>query len=1134
MKTSLLFLIPIISLFGTNNIVPSHPYNVNNNFFIENKGQWPSEVKYLAKVGGMNAWITNAGVVYDYFKVNRNFNEAETIKMPRNKKQEFEVEHTSIKGHIVKMCLVEANTNPLLQGNNKQEGYYNYIIGNDKTKWASFVPLYRDIEVNNIFKGINIKYYFEGNSIRYDYILKPGSDLTLLKLKFEGQESIRINETGELIIKTSLGEVTNGKLFSYQNDNGTKIEIACRFVQTEDGTISIKAVGYDKTKELIIDPLVYSTFIGGNDMDDIYSIKIDDEGNAFLAGYTLSANYPTTIGSYQTTEKGFYDAIITKLNSLGSGLIFSTFLGGSDKELSYSIAIDITGNSYLTGETASSNFPTTAGAYQTNYGGGKSDVFITKLNTSGSSLVYSTYLGGNDYDGGNSIAIDKAGNVFITGQTNSLNYPVSPDAFQKTNRSRWSGVGDAFITKLNSNGNELIYSTYIGGNNIDCGYSIAVDLEENAFITGSTNSTNFPVSPGAFQSNNNGSSDAFVVKLNPTGSNLIFSTLLGGNKNDGGFSLVIDSLGNSYITGFTGSINFPITSGAFQTIYINPNSNQQDIFVTKLNPNGNELVYSTYLGGNNEEFAGSIAIDKTGNAYITGYSTSDNFPVTPGAFQTSIIHNYRADAIVTKLNPNGSGLVYSTFIGGEESDQGNSIAIDIPGNIFISGNTWSSNFPITPGVFQTKINGEYHDSFVTKLNIAPDHFLLTSPLGGENWKAGDSKKIAWGSSGISEIKIQYSTDLGLSWNLIINSYPASQGSYSWMVPFNLSAQCLIKLSVAADSTIFIANTDPFRIWYPITNVQNPVVGQNHLNFEQANVFLDLVVNNPGQITSTYYEFEAPQTGPNSIYIVGPYYWKISASDSLNFSNGFIKVPYSVISGMYGYIAWLKRTNPGEAWTDIGGLSINGYFQNTVPFSSFSEFAIGNNPYLPVELTELTATVNYEKVNLIWSTITETNNRGFEIQRRSSTYDFRTIAFVKGNGTTTQVNNYSWTEKLQPGNYFYRLKQIDFDGNLKYSKVVEVTVAPKNFSLEQNFPNPFNPVTSIRYNVPVECSINIKVYNALGEIVHEYNQGIKQSGFYELNFNSAGMASGVYFYLLQAVSTDGKKDFSAVKKMMLLK
>src|SRR3989449_673084 len=329
-------------------------------------------------------------------------------------------------------------------------------------------------------------------------------------------------------------------------------------------------------------------------------------------------------------------------------------------------------------------------------------------------LAYSTFLGGSNDDRGFGIAVDAAGNAYVTGGTGSINFPTTPGAFQTT-----SGGGDAFVTKLDPTGAALVYSTYLGGSSCDSANGIAVDATGSAYVTGRTVSINFPTTPGAFQTTLN-FTDAFVTKLNPAGSALVYSTYLGGSRSDEGHAIAVDAAGSAYVTGLTLSFNFPTTPGAFQTT---TGGGGGDAFVTKLNADASALGYSTYLGGNSIDFGNGIAVDTAGNAYLTGDTTSRNFPTTPGATQPDFGGD--RDAFVTKLDPTSSALVYSTYLGGSGSDQGFGIAVDTAGSAYVTGSSFSTNFPTTPGAFQTIFGGATGDAFVAKLSSA----TINTPVG---------------------------------------------------------------------------------------------------------------------------------------------------------------------------------------------------------------------------------------------------------------------------------------------------------------------------------------------------------------------------------------------------------------------
>jgi hypothetical protein len=676
-------------------------------FFIENKGQWHSDVLYLTRMGGLDVWITKYGVNYTFYQIEKNPNAKNAEHLPG--KFDREMEDATLLGHRVLLKLQNHNAHPQREGKQKQEGYYNYLIGNDPSKHASYVGLYKEAIVKNVYKGIDLRYYFDKGYLRYDFLVQPGADPAQIRFSLEGEDKEYL-KNGALCYTTRFGEVQMQDLYVYQQND--KKQVQAKFTQ-QNGAWQFQLSAYDKTQALIIDPLIYSTYIGGTSYDYGYAIAIDNTGNAYITGNTTSTNYDTTAGAFQTIYGGGLqggDVFVTKLNSMGTALIYSTYIGGSDEDLGIAIAVDDLGNVYITGETTSNDYDTTQGAFQTTFGGGYYDVFVSKLNSTGTALIYSTYLGGSYMDGGNSIAIDGSGNAYITGWTNSSDFDTTSGAFQTT----YTGGGDAFVTKLNSSGTGLIYSTYIGGSSYDAGFGIAIDSIGNAYITGRTTSTDYDITSGAFQTTYGGGNyDVFVTKLNSTATGLIYSTYIGGSSYDEGYSIAIDGSGNAYIAGSTVSNDFDVTPGAFQTTK-GGGTYDSDIFVTKLNSTGTTLVYSTYIGGNSGDYAYAISLDNFGNAYITGNTWSADFDITSDAYQTS--NEGQHDVFVTKLNNIGTGLIHSTFIGGSGSDYGRGIAIDGFGSAYITGHTYSSsNYDTTSGAFQTTFGGGPVDVFVSKL-----------------------------------------------------------------------------------------------------------------------------------------------------------------------------------------------------------------------------------------------------------------------------------------------------------------------------------------------------------------------------------------------------------------------------------
>jgi Beta-propeller repeat/Abnormal spindle-like microcephaly-assoc'd, ASPM-SPD-2-Hydin/Cep192 domain 4 len=486
--------------------------------------------------------------------------------------------------------------------------------------------------------------------------------------------------------------------------------------------VGFQVAAYDRTRPLIIDPVLsYSTYLGGSGGETGLGIAVDSSGNAYVAGSTDSMDFPKK-GPEQTTLAGGADAFITKLTPGGKAVLYSTYLGGTGFDQVNGIAVDSDGNAYVTGQTQSTDFPTSAGAFQTT-AGGNGDAFVAKLSASGSTLSYSTYLGGGGADFGQGIAVNSSRNAFVVGSTQSADFPTASPL-----QAARLGTADAFVTKVNASGTGLTYSTYLGGGGSDLGLAIALDGSSNAYVTGTTSSTNFPITAGALQITPGGSGDAYVSKLSASGAALVYSTYLGGSAFDRADAIAVDSLGAAYVTGLTNSTNFP-TVGPFQGT---PGGNG-DAFVAKLAANGSALSYSTYLGGVDGEEAFGIVVDSAEEAFVTGFTQSDNFPlVNPvqADFGGGVCGAGACpDVFVTGFDSSGSSLNYSTFLGGAKADLGQAIALDSFGNAYVTGSTLSTNFPVITGSFQQTIGGgtSAADAFVAKIDLADSPSVTLSP-----------------------------------------------------------------------------------------------------------------------------------------------------------------------------------------------------------------------------------------------------------------------------------------------------------------------------------------------------------------------------------------------------------------------
>jgi len=660
--------------------------------FIANKGKVDNKVSFYAKIFGGTLFVTNKGeMVY---------------VLGRSPSPEAE----GSRSIVFKERLFGAqDIRP--EGREKARPKVNYFIG-DQSNWKTGIPTYNKVTFGKIYRNIELSLKAYDKKVEKVFTVHPGGNVGDIKLNIEGAASLKVNTQGELVVNTVHGKIKFSIPMAYQEIEGERKDVQVAY-DVKDSVYGFMVGEYDQNRPLIIDPtLSYSTYLGGGNDDEGYGIAVDGSGNVYVTGRTNSDDFPT-MNAYQSSRSVDWDVFITKLNTFNNSLIYSTYLGGSGLDWGLGIAVDGSGNAYVTGYTQSNNFPTQS-AYRGSLFGPNDDVFVTKLNATGSSLIYSTYLGGSDgNDRGFGIRVDHSGYAYVTGLTESSNFPTQ-DAYQN-NPGAGAGVAgkmDVFVTKFNASGSALMYSTYLGGKgNGDRGYGIAVDGSENAYVTGRTNSTNFPTKNPYRDGPTLGPDDAFVAKIDTTQSgptSLIYSTYLGGNNNDEGHGIGVDGSGNAYVTGYTQSNNFP-TKNPLQGLTLGGS----DAFVTKLNTTGSALIYSTRLGGGADDNGYGITVDSLGNAYITGNSRSTDFP-TLNAYQGSFQGgNY--DAFITKLNTAGTGLFFSTYLGGSDSDEGQGIAVS-GSNAYITGITSSTDFP-TKNPYQGNYQGGTSDAFIAKFNF---------------------------------------------------------------------------------------------------------------------------------------------------------------------------------------------------------------------------------------------------------------------------------------------------------------------------------------------------------------------------------------------------------------------------------
>ena len=654
----------------------------------------------------------------------------------------------------VRLALAGASPHVEIKALDAQSGASNYLTGNDPSKWVRGVPHFARIKYNGVYPGVDLVYYGNQGRLESDYVLAPGAAPSQIGIRIQGADQFKLDSQGNALLSTAAGDVTLHRPRAYQRIAGGQLEIAANYVQRGRRVIGIEVAPYDPSQTLIIDPVLsYSTYLGGTTNQVLTGIASDSNGFAYVTGFTSSADFPTTTGALQTKlSNTSSNALVVKLKQDGTGLVYSTLLGGTGVtgDSARAIAVDAAGDAYIVGFTSSSDFPVKANAYQpVNKGGGG---FFSKLDPTGSTLIYSTYLTGSGTDLLNAIAIDANGNAYITGSTRSTDFPVViATALQNTNKVTGNSA-TAFLSRIDpkqSGTNSLIYSTYLGGSKGESGQGVAVDSAFHAYVVGSTSSTDFPqpTTPNGYQQSlRNPSGNIFLADIDTTQpALLLYSTYLGGTGNGGstpgevGTAIAVTSTaGLAYITGYTSSTSFPTVNALSTT----SNAPLQKAIIAKIDTTKigvSSLLFSTYFGGTvatlgstqpGADLGLGIAVDTPGNIYVAGTTKSADFPVTPGAPQPTRVGTQ--NAFLSELNPSGSTVLFSTYLGGT-TDVAASVALDTasPANAYIAGAT-AGNFPTTVGAFQitdavAANSNNNTDGFVSKISPGAVAGVFASP-----------------------------------------------------------------------------------------------------------------------------------------------------------------------------------------------------------------------------------------------------------------------------------------------------------------------------------------------------------------------------------------------------------------------
>jgi len=936
---------------------------------------------------------------------------------------------------------VGARTDVSVKGYHPRKLKVNYFLGSNSEKWLTDIPTYGEVTYKDLYPGIDVRFYGHERRLEYDIVVAPGVDPSQVVFAYEGVEGLRVTAAGELEVQLNDGVIKQNPPVLFQEIEGRRVAVSGRF-------------------RLL------------NDTDS-----------------PVHHSYGFEIGSYDQS----YSLIIDPV------LVYSTYLGGSNHEFGSAIAVDGSGNAYIAGETRSLNYPT-AVAYQGSLGGDE-DIILSKINPSGTALLYSTYVGGNNEDEANGIALDTAGNILITGKTESVNYPVTVTAYQSTKM----GEEDAFISKFSSSG-VLLYSSYLGGTHEDEAFAITVDSSDNVYVAGVTESTDFPVL-AAYQSALAGDEDAFVAKLNTNASgnaSLIYATYLGGSDDDQAYGIAVDALGRAYVTGETetsGASSFPITASAYQSTA----GGNEDVFVSRIGSLGNSLEYSTYLGGKKKDIGHAIALSGPGIVYVTGETRSkapNPFPVTATAFQ--LTNGGNLDVFVTKLDMNATGaasMVFSTYLGGNNKDIGYGIVVDGAGNAYVTGQAKSINppFPVTASAFQSANAGD-EDVFLAEINSTGDNLLYSTYFGGK--KNDIARGIAMDSSGAVYITGQTRSKGAVP-------FPTTSGAYqtvnagdedAFVVKFGPVPPLAITILSLADATMgaiysqtlsATGGTTPYS-WTVsagtlpaglVLNSATGVISGTATTVGTSNFTIQLtdanlvtttqalsITVNPGlncAATSTgnniavvplvgiTVTFPAVTLGGNtcaSLSSTGPVaptgyhfnepipYKDITTTAAFT---GPVQVCFNFNSADFVAITTLKLFHHnGTNWTDITS-SLNTTTNVICGLtSSFLPFAIGEEASTAITLTDFTVNRQGSHALINWTTSSETDNWGFRILRSElpkGPFTPITSSLIPARGGPGLSITYSYTDRqaISGKTYYYRLEDVSTQGLVTAHNTVQL-------------------------------------------------------------------------------------------------
>jgi gliding motility-associated-like protein len=1100
--------------------------------FIQNKNQFPEQVRFKADIPGGAVFLTQTGFTYSYYKA------SDLTRIHDLKHDNKRVENEPVHMHAYQVQFANANKAATLTEEGLQPYYNNYFIGNDSRKWAGHVPLFKKVIWHDIYADIDAVVYSKETSLKYDFIVRPNADVNQILLEYNGVHP-EIKKDGSLLIKTSVNSLIEQAPYAYQMVDGKEVEVVCHFKKAVDGKIGFEfPQGYNKNLPLIIDPvLVFSTFSGSTVNTYGYSATYDNLGNLYAGGECFGVGWPYSLGAFQINFGGMVDAGINKYNANGTVRIYSTYFGGNATDLPNNMMVNLNDELVVCGSTLSSNLATTSGCFDNTYNG-NFDIFIARFSVDGSQLKAATYLGGAADDAYNTFALSpnygdanrgevftaNNGNIYIANSSSSPNYPVTTNAYQSAN----AGQQDAVISELDSSLSTLIYSTYLGGNSNDAAFSLLLNSSNQIVVCGGTQSANFPTTAGAFKTAAPGGTDGFVSILSIS-LGLTHSTFLGTSFYDHAFKVQKDAADNILVLGQTDKTSdYPISTGAYAVTGGN-------IFIHKLNATLTASLASTRMGNttasNSQDFVPTAFMyDLCGNTYFSGFFSMVTSPLTSNAYQTT-----PGSFWLGVLGPNFTSLLYSTYYGTQGTHvDGGSSRFDPTGIVYHSACTSDANFPTTPGVVApVKLNNQW-DVASFKLDMgmgAVDaNFILANNA--KDTGCADYhvvfENLSTGATGYN-----WSFGDGTTSTAVNPDHTFAEGTYLVTLVASKATGC--NLADTASKLIVVKNTmkpllhlrDTFLCDTPIvlqlnSNVSNP---NNAFNYHWEPT--SAITSNPNQPQVTV---NPALSGAFSVYV-----GNVSVGECVDSAEGVIHVRLNDYSTM--------TVTPIDTSICPG---------DTLMIRAFGGRTVYWSPNERIENTEAMTTHVWPNKNIVYAALI-TNDSGCSITRNVTVKMLPPINLYAGidkeikRGESTQIMAHAdgpfyWTPAgiIIPGNSLnptvtpdttttYYLHSTSLEG---CHNMDSVTVYVTNAML----PNAFSPNgdgTNDLFRLTIKDErVHLKdfnVYNRYGQRVF-YTRNVTEG--WDGNFNFAKCELGTYFYLVHYII--GEKTYTLKGDVTLIR